>query len=96
MIAPSGTVNLQDEWKSGWWYLAKALDAEIGVIGVDYYPTIRRTTLKGVKNVSEFEDKAAAENWLRAEMEKINARSEVTCSMIDWVYLSNGLYFFAA
>lgn len=91
MIAPSGTVNLQDEWKSGWWYLAKALDAEIGVIGVDYYPTIRRTTLKGVKNVSEFEDKAAAENWLRAEMEKINARSEVTCSMIDWVYLSNWL-----
>lgn len=91
MIAPSGTINLQDEWKSGWWHLAKALDAEIGVIGVDYYPTIRRTTLKGVRDITSFSSKTEAEEWLKSEMEKIHAKSEVCTSIIDWVYLSNWL-----
>lgn len=93
MIAPTGTTNLEDKWKSGWWYLAKEIDAEVGVISVDYDPKVRRTVLKDLRGVEEFKTKEEAENWLQDQMKSVTSKKEiddiVPFSVIDLVHISN-------
>ena len=93
MIAPTGTTNLEDKWKRGWWYLAIELDAEVGVISVDYDPKVRRTVLKDLRGVEEFKTKEEAENWLQDQMKSVTSKKEiddiVPFSVIDLVHISN-------
>lgn len=47
LIAPTGTTksNLTTPWRTGWYYLAKRLGADVGVIGVNFHPLIRTVHL---------------------------------------------------
>jgi hypothetical protein len=43
LISPTGSTksDFTTKWRSGWYYLAKSLSADIGVIGVNFHPLIR-------------------------------------------------------
>ena len=43
LISPNGSTkgSLNQQWRSGWFYIAKGINAQVGTLGVNYHPLVR-------------------------------------------------------
>jgi hypothetical protein len=46
LIAPNGSTkgSIHSHWRSGWYYIAKGIDAKVGTLGLNYHPLFRNIT----------------------------------------------------
>ena len=71
LIAPNGSTkgSTHSRWRSGWYYIAKGIDAKVGTLGLNYHPLYRTITYNVARPLeSSYEETVLP---LRAEMAEI-------------------------